>query len=133
MNLDRIKQQATAGVILTAAGVLLLIALGLFLYWQLKAWMDPAAAAGLSFLAFAVVLGIAGLGMRARGASHHPSHARPAAGGGGLPERAMDLARARPIAALAIGAVIVVVALRNPALIAALAGAALNRPPPARR
>lgn len=127
MNLDRIKLKATAGAVTVAAVVLLAVALGLFLYWWLKTWFDPAVAAGLSFLLFAALFGVAGAVIRARAASDAPSSTPATSSAHSLPERAIDLVRSRPIAALALGAVVVTIAMRNPALVAALAGAALNR------
>lgn len=127
MNFDRIKLKATAGAVTVAAVVLLAVALGLFLYWWLKTWFDPPVAAGLSFLLFAVLFGFAGAAIRARAETPDSPSSEPASGGHSLPERALDLVKSRPIAALALGAVVVTIAMRNPALVAALAGAALNR------
>lgn len=127
MNFTRLKLRATAGLAFAVAGGLLAVGLGLFLFCWLKSWFEPAVAAGISFIVFAVLAAVVGLiqGARAREGSSHPQ----ASPSGGLPERALDLARRRPIIALGIGAIGVIIALRNPALLATLAGAALSRPP----
>jgi len=131
VNLDRLKLKATAGLALAVAGALGAIGLGLLLYAVLKIWLVPPVAAGISFLIFASVAYVASR-MIAGGADqgHAASHQKQSGAVSppqGLPERAMELARRRPIVALVGGGLIAALALRNPVLIATVVGAILNR------
>lgn len=129
MNLRRLRLEAAAGVVLAVAGALAGIGLGLLLYALLKIWLVPPVAAGVSFLVFALLAYLAS--MIIKGGAAHPaaSHGQPLAASGspGLPERALELARRRPVVALVGAGLVAALALRNPVLIATLVGAVLNR------
>lgn len=129
MNLHRLRVSVAAGAAFGVAGTLAGIGLGLLLYALLKQWLDPAIAAGLSFLLFAAVALLAGLIIKSGVDAPRKAHAGEAVAGPapGLPERILDLARRKPVIALAGAGLAAAVALRNPVLIATVVGAILNR------
>lgn len=133
MNFGKLKLEAAAGGALLVAAALGAIGLGLLLYALLKIWLVPPVAAGVSFLTFAVVAYVAGAVIKAgaeRGHGHRRSEAGAAASadhGSSLPQRVLHLASQRPVLALIGGGLALALALRNPTLIATLAGMAIDR------
>ena len=131
MNFGKLKLEAAAGGALLVAAALGGIGLGLLLYALLKIWLVPPVAAGVSFLAFALLAYIASVVIKpGDGHSHRRAEAHAQAGGehaSGLPQRVMQLAGQRPVLALIGGGLVLALALRNPTLIATLAGMAIDR------
>ncbi len=133
MNLGKLRLELAAGGALLVAAALGAIGLGLLLYAVLKIWLIPPVAAGLSFLAFALAAYIASRVIKA-GAEHGHGHKRSDAHASeadghaaSLPQRVMHLAGQRPVLALIGGGLALALALRNPTLIATLAGMAIDR------
>ena len=130
MNFGRLRLEVAAGGALLVAVALACVGLGLLLYAVLKMWLTPPVAAGLSFLAFAALAYVASRvikagGERARGTTS--SHGLSADSPQSMPARVLELARRRPVVALIGGGLVLAFALRNPTLLATLAGAAIDR------
>lgn len=131
MNFGKLKLEAAAGGAFVVAAALAAIGLGLLLYALLKIWLIPPVAAGASFLTFALLAYIASVTIKSgaeHGHSRRDSHAAASPdSSAGLPQRIMAVAGQRPILALIGGGLVLAMALRNPTLIATLAGMAIDR------
>jgi len=122
-----LRTAAAAAAVATAVSASL-IAAGFALYALLEPYLGRPGSAAIVALILALVATIVALVM-----GRKPKHKPKAAQDQTMTERAIELARTKPL--LAAGAAIAagVVAWRNPALIGIIAGALLNRPPPSER
>lgn len=130
---------AGLGLVLGAAGTLV-VALCFAIYAALRDALTPAGASAVVVLIAAAMMG-AGALVLLRGGKSHPDHAhgKPAPHSGHeapqtIVERALDLARDKPVIAAGAALAAGLLALRNPTLIGAVIGAVTARASqPARR
>jgi hypothetical protein len=122
-----LRAAAAAAAVATAVAASI-VAAGFGLYALLEPYLGRPGAAAIVALILALVAAIVAL-VLTRKAKHK---SKPAADQS-LAERAIELARAKPMVAAAAAIAAGVIAWRNPALIGIVAGAILNRPPPSER
>lgn len=128
---------AGLGLVLGAAGTLV-VALCFAIYAALRDALTPAGASAVVVLIAAAMMGV-GAFVLLRGGKSHPDHphVKPGSHGEhgaqqGLMERALDLARNKPVIAAGAALAAGLLALRNPTLIGAVIGAVTaraNQPP----
>lgn len=123
---------AGLGLVLGAAGTLV-VALCFAIYAALREALTPAGASAVVVLIAAAMMGV-GAFVLLRGGKSHPEHAHgkpgPHSGHGapqGIVERALDLARDKPVIAAGAALAAGLLALRNPTLIGAVIGAVTAR------
>lgn len=131
MNLQRILNLAAAIAAVAAAAAVCVVAASYAVYALAALWLTPAAAAAVVAALFAgVAVAVASLATRKvvpKPIQGAPPPETPV-------ERAISLAKERPILALGVGAVAAFVLARNPAIVSAilsgvLAGNAAKPPP----
>lgn len=121
MNLKRILFLAGAVGAIAAAAAVCVVALSYALYALAETWLSPAGAAALVATAFALIaVGVALVATR----KAVPKMGKPAEAG--PVEKALGLAKERPLVAVAAAAVVGVVLFRNPAVVSAVVSALVN-------
>jgi uncharacterized membrane protein len=120
----------TAAVALATATMLCIAAAACALFWVLEPLVGRAGAAALLAGVLALIVAIAVL-IAVSKTGHHPHHA-PQSGRTDFAfvDRIIDMAKDRPL--LSVGAAIAagLIALRNPALVATIVAAFMDRPKP---
>lgn len=122
---------AAAGAALAAAGVVV-VAAAYALYALAKPFVGPAGAAGIVALAFAVILGVGAAVAMSAAKGKRPKKPHSDAEPRSLLDRALEMARERPLVAAAGAVAAGLLAIRNPAVVAAALGL-MNQPPRPRR
>jgi len=132
LNLQRILNLAAAIAAVAAAVAVCVVAAAYAVYALAALWLTPAGAAAVVAAVFALIaVGVALVATR----KVVPKTSKGAPPPETPMERAISLAKERPILALGVGAVAAFVLARNPALVSAilsgvLAGNAAKPPPP---
>ena len=123
---------AGLGLVLGAAGTLV-VALCFAIYAALRDLLTPAGASAVVVLIAAAMMGV-GAFVLLRGGKGHPDHAhgKPASRAdhdapNGFMDRALDMAREKPVIAAGAALAAGLLALRNPTLIGAVIGAVTAR------
>lgn len=120
---------AAAGAVLAAAGVTI-VAASYALYALMTVYMPRAGAAAVVAGTFALIAVVVALVVVGAASPKKPKpHAQPRS----LVDRGLALAREKPLLAAGAALVAGLIALRNPALLAALVGAAGQGPAKAKR
>lgn len=130
------KLAAGLGLVLGAAGTLV-VAVCFAIYAALRDQITPAGASAVVVLAAAALLGIGAMvllgSVKGKHPAAHDKHAvHPGAHPQGFVDRALDLARDKPLIAAGAAVAAGLLALRNPTLIGAVVGAVTaraNQPP----
>ena len=121
MTLGRILNLAGAIAVVAAASAVCIVAAAFAVYALAEAYLGPAGAAAVVAGVFALIaLGVAWSATR-KVAPRPGSGVRPE--DAGLMDRAIGLAKDRPMIALGVAAVAVTVLLRNPAMMGAIVSA----------
>lgn len=128
MILRAVLRTAAAAAAVAMAVAASIVAAGFALYALLEPYLGRPGAAAIVALILALVAVIVALVL-----SRKPRHVAKPAAEQTLTERAIELARSKPLVAAAAAIAAGVVAWRNPALIGIIAGALFNRPPPPER
>lgn len=119
-------------VALATATVVAILAVAFALFAELEPVVTSAGAAAIVAGVFALTVAVVALVVAGGGKRHHHSEEDHFSGSGdfGLVERLFDMARQRPL--LSVGAAIAagIIAIRNPALVATIAAAFIDRPKP---
>ena len=123
MNLSRILTLATAIAAVAAASAVCVVAASFAVYAMAKVYLGPAGGAAVVAGIFAVIAVMVAWAATRKATPRSSRDAKP--GDAGLIDRALGLAKERPLMALGAATVAVAVILRNPAVIGALVSAFL--------
>jgi hypothetical protein len=121
---------AVIGLIVVATATMIaLAAAGLALFWLLSPLTGPAGAAAVVAGVFALIVAIAVVAAALRGGHHHHHHDEASHQPDfGFIERIIDMAKERPILSVGAALAAAVIAFRNPALVATIVAAFVDRP-----
>lgn len=130
MIVGRTIAAVIAGVLVATAAAACVVFAVLALFWVLEPLVGQAGAAALVAGLLAVVVAIIIVVMMSRGGHHHAHHHH---GEGGptdfaFVDRLIDMAKDRPLLSLGAALAAGLIAVRNPALVATIVAAFVDRP-----